>query len=141
MGVNLSMQPTPVPLMKMNLGPIQDVCGARLHNNTATGSHFDVPQEDNFVEDLRIKTGRQNPQKHRQWTSQRQRSSTNQAITKHKLAMPHDLSCRPVVLANDSGRVWSVPAQCSAQQRGQRTRTADGQKQPVTGQGHHSGLC
>jgi len=29
----------------------------RPHNNTATGSHFDVPQEDNFMEDCRSKMG------------------------------------------------------------------------------------
>ena len=47
-------------LGESNFGPIRDVCGARLHDDIATGSCFDMPQEDNFVEDRRNKMGRQN---------------------------------------------------------------------------------
>jgi len=32
---------------------------ARLHNDTAAGSYFDMPQEDDFMEDRRNKMGRQ----------------------------------------------------------------------------------
>jgi len=48
------------PFGESNFGPIRDIYGARLHNDTATGSYFDMPQEDNFMEDLRNEMGSQN---------------------------------------------------------------------------------
>jgi len=36
------------PLGESNFGPIRDVYGARLHNDTATGSYFDMPLKDNL---------------------------------------------------------------------------------------------
>jgi len=45
------------PLGESDFGPIRDVCGARLHDDTATGSCFDMPLEDNIMEDLWNKMG------------------------------------------------------------------------------------